>query len=224
MVVELEAQPQQQSALEDARRHARVADRAEQDRVVLAQLLEHRVGQQLAGALPARGAQVVGGASRCRGPPRARTLRPSATTSGPMPSPAITARRMGNDPRSERCGGRRPGPRARRCRPAMSPSSSGGTGLSTVTAISASPPAVGAADLRPGDVDAGLAQRRADGADDARAGRCRRRTAGSPTGRGRCRSRRPRSASAPGSCRTACRRRSPAVPSAIAPRTVTRLR
>ena len=37
----------------------RVADGAEQDRVVLAQLLEHRVRQQLAGALPARGTQVV---------------------------------------------------------------------------------------------------------------------------------------------------------------------
>ena len=61
MVVELEAEPQEQSSLEDARRHARVADRAQQDRVVLPQLVEHRVGQQLAGALPARGPQVVRG-------------------------------------------------------------------------------------------------------------------------------------------------------------------
>ena len=53
VVVELEPQPQQQAALEDARRHRRVADRAEQDRVVLAQLVEHRVRQQLAGAVPA---------------------------------------------------------------------------------------------------------------------------------------------------------------------------
>ena len=70
VVVELEAQPQQQPALEDARRHARVADRAEQDRVVLAQLVEHRVRQQLAGALPARGTEVVVAWSRRRARPR----------------------------------------------------------------------------------------------------------------------------------------------------------
>ena len=59
VVVELEAQPQQQAALEDPRRHARVTDGAEEDRVVLAQLLDHRVGQQLAGALPAHRTEVV---------------------------------------------------------------------------------------------------------------------------------------------------------------------
>ena len=38
VVVEFEAQAQQQAALEDSAGHRRVADRAEQDRVVLAQL------------------------------------------------------------------------------------------------------------------------------------------------------------------------------------------
>ena len=61
MVVELEAQLEQQAALEDAAGHAGVADGAEQDRVVLAELVEHRVGQQLAGAVPARRTQVVRG-------------------------------------------------------------------------------------------------------------------------------------------------------------------
>ena len=54
-----EAQRQQHAALEDAARHGRVADRAEQDRVVAAQLLEDRVGQRLAGGVPAPGAEVV---------------------------------------------------------------------------------------------------------------------------------------------------------------------
>jgi hypothetical protein len=62
VVVELEPQPQQQPPLEDARRDARVTDRAEQDRVVAAELLEHRVRQQLAGALPPCSAEVVLGA------------------------------------------------------------------------------------------------------------------------------------------------------------------
>ena len=44
---------------------------------------------------------------------------------------------------------------------------SAGTALSTVSAIRASPPCGRAADLRPGDVDPRLAERRADGADDA---------------------------------------------------------
>jgi len=61
VVVELEAQPQQQTALEDPRRHARVADRSEQDRVVPAQLVEDRVREQLAGALPAHRPEVVVG-------------------------------------------------------------------------------------------------------------------------------------------------------------------
>ena len=58
-MVEGEAQRQQHAALEHAARHARVADGAEQDRVVAPQLLEHRVGQGLAGRVPAAGAEVV---------------------------------------------------------------------------------------------------------------------------------------------------------------------
>src|SRR6185437_9250496 len=52
----------QQPALEHSARHARVAHRAEQDRVVAAQLIEHGVGQRLARGVPAPGAQVVFGA------------------------------------------------------------------------------------------------------------------------------------------------------------------
>jgi hypothetical protein len=51
VVVELEAQPKQQAAFEHTGRHGRVADRAQQDGVVLAHLGEHGVGQQLAGAV-----------------------------------------------------------------------------------------------------------------------------------------------------------------------------
>ena len=59
MVVEREPQPQQQAALQHAARHRRVADGAEQDRVVPAQLVEHAVGQRLARGVPAPGAEVV---------------------------------------------------------------------------------------------------------------------------------------------------------------------
>ena len=65
VVVELEAQPQQQAPLEDARREPGVArlpaDRAEQDRVVVADLGEHGVGEHLAGGEVALGAEVVVG-------------------------------------------------------------------------------------------------------------------------------------------------------------------
>ncbi len=66
MVVELEPDPQQQAALEDPGRHGRVADGAEQDRVVLAQFAEHRVRQQFAGAVPAGGPEVVFGGHHAR--------------------------------------------------------------------------------------------------------------------------------------------------------------
>ena len=65
VVVELEAELEQQAALEDARRQVRVvglaADRSEQDGVVLADLAEHGVGQHLAGREVALGAEVVAG-------------------------------------------------------------------------------------------------------------------------------------------------------------------
>ena len=64
-MVELEAQPQQQPALEDARGQPGVprlaADRTQQDRVVLADLAEHGVGQHLAGGEIALGPEVVAG-------------------------------------------------------------------------------------------------------------------------------------------------------------------
>ena len=60
-MIELEPQPQQQAALEHAAGHGRVADRAEQDRVVRPDLFEHRVGQRLPGAVAAPRAQVVVG-------------------------------------------------------------------------------------------------------------------------------------------------------------------
>ncbi len=58
--VELEAEPQEQAALDDAGRHLGSADRTEQDRVEAAELLERLVRQHLAGAEVVRAAQVVG--------------------------------------------------------------------------------------------------------------------------------------------------------------------
>jgi hypothetical protein len=64
-VVELEAQAQQQAAFEDARGKPTVArlaaHRAEQDRVVVADLGEDRVRQHLSGGQVSLGPQVVGG-------------------------------------------------------------------------------------------------------------------------------------------------------------------
>src|SRR5215213_11775918 len=95
-----------------------------------------------------------------------RTFRPSATTSGPMPSPAITASRMARNPRS---GG----------------VEVGGPGLARPDALGDLPEQFGghravdghrherlasarrAADLGTGDVHARLAQRGAHRADDA---------------------------------------------------------
>ena len=59
--IEREAHLQQQAALEHAGRHVGRADRAEQDRVVAAQLVEHRVGQDVAGREVAAAAEVVVG-------------------------------------------------------------------------------------------------------------------------------------------------------------------
>ena len=63
VVVELEAQLEQQAPLEDARRQVRVvrlaADGAEQDRVLAADLLQHAVREHLTGGEVALGTQVV---------------------------------------------------------------------------------------------------------------------------------------------------------------------
>jgi hypothetical protein len=59
-MIELEPQPEQQPALQDAAGHRRVTHRAEQDRVVLGQLGQHGLGEKLPGRVPARRAEVVG--------------------------------------------------------------------------------------------------------------------------------------------------------------------
>jgi len=59
VVVELETDLQQQATLQHPAGHRGVADRAEQDRVVAAQLVEHRRGQHLSGGVVAAGAEVV---------------------------------------------------------------------------------------------------------------------------------------------------------------------
>ena len=92
-MVELEAQPEQQAALEDAGRQVRVAglaaDRAEQDRVVPADLVEHRVGEHLAGGEVALGAEVVAGRSR-PSPGRGRGLEDLERLGGDLRADAVT--------------------------------------------------------------------------------------------------------------------------------------
>src|SRR3954452_7840152 len=58
-MLEGEPQLQPQTAFQDTRRHAGITNGAEQDRVVPAQLVEHTVGQCLAGAMPPCRAKVV---------------------------------------------------------------------------------------------------------------------------------------------------------------------
>ena len=72
-------------------RHLGRADRAEQDGVEAAQLVERRVAEDLAVAQVARRRRGRSRSSRCRRRRRATTLSASAVTSGPMPSPPITA-------------------------------------------------------------------------------------------------------------------------------------
>src|SRR5690606_2250940 len=61
VMVEREPGAQQQAAFEEAAGHRRVADRAEQDRVVLFQFRQHRFRQDLAGGVVALGAEIVFG-------------------------------------------------------------------------------------------------------------------------------------------------------------------
>jgi hypothetical protein len=100
VVVEREAQLQQQAALDDAALQPRVArvaaDRAQQDRVVRRQGREVVVGEDVAGLeVPVRN----GVTSKEASSPAATssTLSASATTSGPMPSPGTAARRTVRD-------------------------------------------------------------------------------------------------------------------------------
>ena len=93
-MVELEPQPEQQATLQHTRRNARVADGAEQDRVVAANLLQHGVRQRLPRRMPTLRAEVELGASEGEVVVAATvssTARAWAVTSGPMPSPGTTA-------------------------------------------------------------------------------------------------------------------------------------
>ena len=89
--VEVEAKLEEQATLEDSGRHVGSADGTEEDRVELAQLVDRLVGEHLAGPQVAGAAEVV--LLRVEGNARGTraTLMASATTSGPMPSPPITA-------------------------------------------------------------------------------------------------------------------------------------
>ncbi len=103
VLVEVEPQVEQQLAFEDAGRDVGMADGAEQDGVELAQLVD---GRRRAGSRPSSGS----GRRRSRSrsvrswmpsslATALRTLTPSAATSGPVPSPPMTAilRDFGHD-------------------------------------------------------------------------------------------------------------------------------
>ena len=60
-MVEFESQPQQQATFQHAAGHRGVTDRAEQESLVTADLLQHRVRERFPGPVPALGAQVVAG-------------------------------------------------------------------------------------------------------------------------------------------------------------------
>ncbi len=95
VLIELKSQLEQQAFFEDARRHVGMADRAQIDGVELAQLVD--------GARPAAFRRCADSARRRNRsaatrsesfPARRRpssTFRPSAATSGPVPSPPMTA-------------------------------------------------------------------------------------------------------------------------------------
>src|SRR3954447_866199 len=95
-----------------------------------------------------------------------RTFNPSATTSGPMPSPGITATRMSGNPRSD--GGQvgRAG-LTRADVPGDVVEQLGAHRVVDGHRHERLAPARRAADLRAGDVDAGLAERRTHRADHA---------------------------------------------------------
>src|SRR5215218_5914517 len=95
-----------------------------------------------------------------------RTLRASATTSGPIPSPGTTARRMATNPRSGRVEVGRPG--LTRPDPAGDvPEQFGGDGVVDGDRHQRLATAGRAAHLGAGDVDPRLAQCRAHRTDDA---------------------------------------------------------
>ena len=95
VLVELEAQPEQDALLEDAGLHVGMADRAEEDRVEAPQLLGGALRQHLAGAQIAVAAEIEFATLDRSNPQAARrarsTFTASAVTSGPVPSPGIIA-------------------------------------------------------------------------------------------------------------------------------------
>ena len=60
-MVELEPEPEQQATLQHTAGHGGITDRAEQDRVLGADLGQYGIGQRLPGAVPALRAKVVRG-------------------------------------------------------------------------------------------------------------------------------------------------------------------
>ena len=94
VLVQLEAQAQEDALLEDARLHVGMSDGAEVDRVEPAERVHRVVGERLAGlqVLFAAPVEVGEGEGKENLPAAAvRTLMPSRTTSGPVPSPGMTA-------------------------------------------------------------------------------------------------------------------------------------
>ena len=94
VLVECEADVEQDALLQDARADLRVADGAQEDRLELPQFGDDRLGQGLAGLEVALAAEVVSGVVEFEPSGAATafsTFTPSATTSGPVPSPGITA-------------------------------------------------------------------------------------------------------------------------------------
>ena len=91
VVVEREPDAQQQAAFEHTAGHRRVADGAEQDRVVAAQFVDAR---RRAAPRRSRGSAARRGRSSVFSTPgstASSTLTASPTTSGPIPSPAMIA-------------------------------------------------------------------------------------------------------------------------------------
>ncbi len=95
VLIELKPQLQQQALFQDARRHVGMADGAQEDGVELAQLVDRAGGQHFARFADSARRRSRSWSARSGTFPAAatalRTFSPSAATSGPVPSPAITA-------------------------------------------------------------------------------------------------------------------------------------
>lgn len=90
-MIELEAHVQQQTTLEDAGcDDPRITDGAQQNCVVLTNLVQLVRREQLAGGVVATGTEIVFGGFQIRNQ-LAEHLERSAVTSTPIPSPGMTA-------------------------------------------------------------------------------------------------------------------------------------